>query len=342
MKRNMTFQEEFFKQYSNRYIFIETLGEGDSANTFKATDILRRVDVCIKIFKNGHAPSGEHRDWRITSTIKHPQIADTFTVEEYESSSISCRCCAVISRFIPGKNLETFLEKLNSENNKTRDSLTTRLLSEFFPSLCEAVSKCHSHNYGHGDLTERNVIVNADLKLAQSNLAATLIDFDNAWNKEDLLSIEEEEKMQSDLRLLSRILGCIAENRRWYRSLEELLKEATNIDEYAFLFNGFISFTNNLLGKPKEYILVDFIEFHTSTINSCLNGSQIGLKLRESVRAIAKELKVEEMFTTALDTVATRLSDVNNTIVEVTMFEMKADEEQFLIDILRQKDTDNN
>ncbi len=97
--------ESFKLSFPSKYIFEtdKTLGEGTYGAVFKATDVDRGIDVAIKIYHDGIAPSGSERGWIIASKIINPQIAPTHTIETFNSSRGKV-CKAVVSRFIPGKS----------------------------------------------------------------------------------------------------------------------------------------------------------------------------------------------------------------------------------------------
>jgi serine/threonine protein kinase len=325
------FAEEFFNQFKERYTYVSDLGEGSYSETFLATDIYRNIKVCIKIFKNGVTPIGANRDWRITSTIKHRQIADTFTIEKYTSVNLGTDCKAVIARYMNGVNLEKLLNEIESLEITIQEQLKTRLLSEFFPSLIDALIICHDYGFGHSDLSERNIIVDGTVELAQTNLNASLIDFDNATNKTELYNRSEQDKKQSDLRALTRLLGFIANERRWYSILKSLLEQATDIHEYSIAYKTFIEFSGNLLDSDvSNYSDTKFLKFHTNNFAASMNCNKFGFKIRKAIEHLSTELGIQERNSQALDNYIEHLRSGSAITSTVTMYEITSGEEQFL------------
>jgi serine/threonine protein kinase len=146
----------FKKAHDEHYDVGRDLGEGAAGFTFLAHDKRRRVDVCVKLLKSGTASEGSRRDWKITSTIKHPMVGDTFTVEHFTIDGSGAPCAAIVSRYIEGKSLADFLDGLGLLDLKHRVA-AERDLAGLGVGLCNAVATIHAFNVGHGDLHERNV-----------------------------------------------------------------------------------------------------------------------------------------------------------------------------------------
>src|SRR5687767_10276488 len=117
---------DFIAALGNRYAIVRALGEGSYGRAFLARDAIRHVPVCVKLYHGGVAAPGADRDWHVTSTLKHAAIADTFTVEQF--ASLNAQCVAVVSRYIPGRNLERLFQRLEQAPQEQQASLSTRLL----------------------------------------------------------------------------------------------------------------------------------------------------------------------------------------------------------------------
>jgi serine/threonine protein kinase len=211
---------KFKESYNYKYEVKGRLGEGQIGVTYRATDKLRGSDVCLKFFKSDPLTSGVMRDWEITSKIKHELIVDTQTIEKLEIENQDHY--VAVSRFINGKNLEVFLNELD----KIKDIKKTEYFFEkIFNSLCDSVSICHEQNSGHGDLHERNIIIEPSTNNDSTyNFKTILIDFDNASFKNNSEEVSEENKKKGDLRALIRISGFFTYGiSDWHNDIQEML-----------------------------------------------------------------------------------------------------------------------
>jgi serine/threonine protein kinase len=219
--------ELFRQRFGDRYAIAHKLGEGASGVTYVARDLRRGVDVCLKFFLSSFAPSGAARDWHITSTMKHPSIADTFTVEVVDPRNTDH--VVAVSRFISGVSLGDALA--NFENaTEHQPAMRKDLLNYAMNDVCEAVGACHARGFGHGDLHAQNVIVT----LRDDHLAAVLIDFDNATLGQ--VSSSEGERMQKDIRSLRRLTGMITHGWKWHEALDDLLATQSQIGGFRGAF----------------------------------------------------------------------------------------------------------
>lgn len=148
----------FKSTYSTKYRFYQDdpIGGGAYGYVYKALDILRSIDVAVKIFIEGRAPHGAERAWNITSRIIDPQIAPTSTIEEFRCEETVY--VAAVSHFIPGRSVKEIFDWADSKSASDRSLVAEDLAKTLVPSLLGILEKCHRLGYGHGDLHEGNVM----------------------------------------------------------------------------------------------------------------------------------------------------------------------------------------
>ena len=233
--------KDFKSVFGDRYAVTRPLGSGASGRAYLATDMRRRIDVCVKLYRAGTPPSGSERDWYITSVIKHESLGDTFTIEDFRSDGRDCT--ATISRYIEGYSLSDVLFKLDSVPSERHRVLVVHLLAIAAKDVCGAIQACHRHGFGHGDLHERNVII----KREGAGLRAVVIDFDNATlgNTKDL----EIERFAKDIRSLRLLIGQVTYGWKWHDAFQRLLDNHRSIAEFIGAFYWAISFLTTADGQ---------------------------------------------------------------------------------------------
>ncbi len=132
----------------------------------------------------------------------------------------------LVSRFIPGRNLETVLRSIEDGPEADRRPLLRTVVARLGISLCSAVLVLHARGVGHGDLHGRNIIVSPadrnDDVIGGSPWRPVLIDFDNATFRrapED----GEQARIEKDVRSIRRLLGAMTYGSAWHDELTGLL-----------------------------------------------------------------------------------------------------------------------
>ncbi|TMQ04045.1 MAG: hypothetical protein E6J90_52370 [Deltaproteobacteria bacterium] len=206
---------DFIRSHGQHYEIVRELGTGASGRAHLAHDLRRRVSVCVKLYHDGVPAKGSDRDWHVTSTLKHPAVADTFTIEEFYSGERDC--IAVVSRFIEGHSLKQMLQHLERAPKERQVDISIALLNSIYDDLCDGIIACHEAGFGHGDLHCQNVIVCK----RGPKLGAVIIDFDNATIAAS--SFDEHARFQRDIRSLRRLVGMITQGWKWHEALQHLL-----------------------------------------------------------------------------------------------------------------------
>jgi len=252
-------KQEFFLSYKNKYTLLgdESLGEGHYACVFKAYDIDRNVEVAIKIFFKGITPKGSERGWHITSSVIHNQIAQTNTIETFYSALLKRECKAVIQRFIPGKTLNSLLNKFDKlAKGKGYQTILNDFGLSYLISLLEVLSFCHNQNFGHGDCHDGNIMVFLESHETRNIMSVILIDFDNSSIKQSLNSNTEKEKIESDIGLFKYFFKKAFYDWKYYTSVSIMFESYDSIREFQISYSivsDFISFCIKG-GKSKEGI----------------------------------------------------------------------------------------
>jgi serine/threonine protein kinase len=216
--------DAFKKTHGDHYEVRDRLGSGEFGVTFRAADLRRDVDVCLKFFKAGTAPSAARREWLLTSRLKHPSVNDTHTVEHVPAGDGAPPNVVVVSRYQPGETLESIVGRLDSLADDVRaDVVDALLLTVVFP-LCDALTFCHKEGVGHGDLHVRNIMVD-------SPSPPVLIDFGNANSRIGEPELAENELMQADVRALWWIVGCVVQGTYFADPLSNALKRCESAEQ---------------------------------------------------------------------------------------------------------------
>jgi serine/threonine protein kinase len=220
--------DSFLAEHGEHYELRAPLGEGACGFTYRGIDRRRGIDVCVKFFIGGVAPVGAHRDWRVTSQLKNDLVCDTFTVEHFSpSANGQAPRVAVVSRFIPGMDLGEIVDRFRRMSPADQSELEEAFVAEIGGDLCTAVCACHSAGHGHGDLSERNVMVSMHSDALGGwgrRFRAVLIDFDNASYKPALRDLEESKLKEKDLSSLVRLLGLLTYESRWHEGFQKVLR----------------------------------------------------------------------------------------------------------------------
>ncbi|MEK7485210.1 MAG: tetratricopeptide repeat protein [Planctomycetota bacterium] len=145
-----------------RYILLETLGEGGMGIVERVQDTLLEREVALKRIKDQNplilTKAQKIKLWRfqkearLTAVLEHPNIIPLYDMERKDTGEL-----LFTMRKVEGKTLKNLLEamKLGSQ-----DYDENRLLSIFF-KICDAVSYAHSKNIVHRDLKPENIMIGA-------------------------------------------------------------------------------------------------------------------------------------------------------------------------------------
>lgn len=140
----------------SRYQIIEKAGSGGMATVYRARDIVLNRDVAIKIL-HPHLIEKEEvkkrflREAQAIARLKHKNIIEVF---DYKSDETDCY---IISEFIKGKNLASFL----SEYDISSPFIAAMIVS----ILSDAIGHAHKNGIIHRDIKPENILISEDYML---------------------------------------------------------------------------------------------------------------------------------------------------------------------------------
>lgn len=143
-------------ELDSRYQIIEKAGSGGMAIVYRARDTVLNRDVAIKVL-HPHLIEKEEirkrflREAQAIARLKHKNIIEIF---DYRSDSTSCY---IVSEFIKGKNLASFLSEC--------DISSPFIAAMIAAILSDAVGHAHKNNVIHRDLKPENILISENFQL---------------------------------------------------------------------------------------------------------------------------------------------------------------------------------
>jgi serine/threonine protein kinase len=133
----------------DRFIITETITRSDMATIFKATDLLTKQDVALKVpFSQFEiSPSFFTRfaqEGRIGEKLNHPYLLKFIPVEQRSRPYL-------VTEYLCGYTLAHLLKSVRPMPEKDALSLVGR--------ICEALSHMHGHGVIHRDLKPQNIMI---------------------------------------------------------------------------------------------------------------------------------------------------------------------------------------
>gem|GEM_PF-3043110 len=294
----------FFDANSARFGKGVRIGSGQCGVTYRAHDLRRKIDVCVKVYKGTADPPGAERDWHITSTLKHKLIADTFAVETTGSPARS----VVVARFIHGRSLKGVLDRLDQHSSDPhRDAVQDVLFRGVGSDICTALSAIHGAGFGHGDLHEGNVIVTPG-----ATPGAAIIDFDNATFRRTPEESEQQRK-ESDVRATKRLLGCLTQGARWHEPLVELFQSCRTAEEFQRALDGAITaMTGTVCGVDAHPNVITYTDCFRFIAANSLVGAQFLPAFKRLLLRVAKDTNTQAALDEAQERMLERVKNDAN------------------------------
>jgi serine/threonine protein kinase len=289
---NASVLAEFKKAYPHKYeILDETpLGMGAYGAVYKALDKDRMLEVAIKIHHKGIAPEGSARGWAISTMANHPQVANTYTIETFETQDFKT-CKAVVTKLVPGISLQKLWDNIEELTPANLEFIQEDLAHSLVPSILNALRFCHVLGYGHGDLHAGNVITflsDLDKRYIHN---AILIDFDNSSIRGEILCTNENEKIEKDYRAVKRMITQTIGDWSHFAVLNILLQAYDKVSDLSISWEKVMQFID--LSKTNGFNKNVIFTFLKSLIG--LEVTKENLQpILTSIALVCKKLNKEE------------------------------------------------
>lgn len=157
------------KLCEDRFVFQQKVGNGASAEVWRAFDINLQEDVALKIFYGEWCDRDEflpqlRREVKKARKLNHENILNVYDIHVSESG-----VPLISMEYVNGKSLE---------DHRIRRGVAA--WSELLPlvdQLCSAVDYAHSKKIVHRDIKPANILINQDrdIKLADFGVAQTIV-----------------------------------------------------------------------------------------------------------------------------------------------------------------------
>jgi eukaryotic-like serine/threonine-protein kinase len=160
-------------QLNNRYQLLERLGEGGTAITYAAKDLLTNRQVAIKVLSLDRLDNWKkielfEREAKILQQLNHPAIPKYLDYFELETGDERVFC--LVQQLAPGKSLATLIKEGWQPNYETIVKITRQILEIliYLQQLTPPVI--------HRDLKPENLIINTQ-DLSSGKVELFLVDF---------------------------------------------------------------------------------------------------------------------------------------------------------------------
>ncbi len=141
------------KLIANRYLLINSIGQGGMADVYKAVDTILNREVAVKILRGelSHDPMTLlrfQREASAASKLSHPNVVDVYDVGESEGRHY------IVMEYVRGRTLKQLIAQ--------RGALNLDEAIDIMMQLASAISLAHEKHIIHRDIKPQNVLVKDD------------------------------------------------------------------------------------------------------------------------------------------------------------------------------------
>ena len=158
----------------NRYKVIEKIGNGSTAEVFKALDIKTNKNVALKVsIPNASVSNNKERfllEAEILLKLDNPNVVKVFGLTKYEDRTI------IIMEFINGKDLNWYLKQDKNFDEKKSVKLILQTIN--------GLKDLHELKIMHRDIKPSNIMIGNDGKVKLMDFGIAQIDENQGLTKE--------------------------------------------------------------------------------------------------------------------------------------------------------------
>ncbi len=153
MEKNDRNDKNIGKKLDGRYEIIERIGEGGMADVYRATDVVDKKTVAVKILKREFAENEEflrrfRNESKAIAVLSHPNIVKVFDV------GFSDRIQFIVMEYIDGNTLNEYME--------LQGQLDWRDAVHYILQILRALQHAHSKGIVHRDIKPQNIMMLPD------------------------------------------------------------------------------------------------------------------------------------------------------------------------------------
>ena len=139
-------------------VVVEIVGSGNDGHVFRAHSAELQRDFACKVVPRTNlvGASDAQPRWRAeiekANSLRNPAVVRFVDLKEWTDTPSNIDCVVLISDYIPGQNLRTFIQK-------SQDEITVRFVVLFLETMLDLFNEMAALKMMHGDFHAGNVLV---------------------------------------------------------------------------------------------------------------------------------------------------------------------------------------